>query len=215
MKHGKKRRMFIVGAFLACLAMAVGWAWKMHVRDSGDSGRSRGGLDPALTGLTVPLPPQPPASTGSEPSETSVRSSEIAAGDAPSTPIQEVTALVWLDGVELPVSDGEVLVRTQVSKGQSARLKVASQGWQPDRPLAISAPDGGRIILAEGTDSMVRSDGSLNVDFLFEVGASPGAYVVEIKQGGHSLTIPFWAGPLPPRGKAPQTKPANLKHVPL
>jgi hypothetical protein len=116
--------------------------------------------------------------------------------------------------IPFEMMDGEASQRFSLRSREPVRVKIESNGWRPGAPVTVSTPDGGRVVVEGEAGPLVPASNHLSVSFSFEPGRDRGHYVVEFKQEGTSLLVPFWHGTPPPLGRAPEVFPTQLTHLP-
>lgn len=88
-----------------------------------------------------------------------------------------------------------------LSPAESIQIDLDLSRFDQSRQIRLIANNGGSINRKIGP-TVVDPSGETHTTFTFGVGATTGAYTVEIMQGTRTEMLDFWVGPLPPRGEA-------------
>jgi hypothetical protein len=106
---------------------------------------------------------------------------------------------------------GKKIVPLIISEGQSNRvliplkqkvsLNVVLTDANPSEDLVLRFPHGGKGAFADGTVRTRPSSTQVEAQIEFTPTLGPGAYLVELRQGPHTVVVDLWAGPEHPVGK--------------
>lgn len=119
----------------------------------------------------------------------------------------------------LTVNQGGEYPQLLTEPGEEVQVRLQFTRTEPDSPIALTAQDGGLVVLAEGglspstkgnkgeQDALpARStagvlDGQRQIGFAFRVSGNPGIHRVSVgTPSGETKVLEFWAGP-PPKMK--------------
>lgn len=106
-----------------------------------------------------------------------------------------------IGGRAIMSSDG-LFDRVFISPSGSTRIEVLLPTVLPDQPLTVSASNGGRIRRLNGPLRFVpEKSEAVRLQLSFTPTMGRGAYTIDIRQGGATVTLDFWAGETNPIGE--------------
>lgn len=173
---------------------------------------------PASPAAAVPATSSPPAVPPPSASQTLATAAGVTPSDQAAASdnaadeglVTATAALRRQSGETLPLKSVEGLFKqVLLDPVETVQVSLDLEHFDQTKPVRLVANNGGSINRRVGPTVIDPATSGPRAEFTFGVGATRGAYTVEVLQGTRTELFDFWVGPLPPRGDPGPARESN------